>query len=167
MSTPLKDNKKILIVDDEPEICEVVSEILQPHFTSITCIGDSELASKSILTENYDLIISDISMPNMSGSELIRYSRSQGILTPIIFLTGHATKETLLAGMRLGVADVIEKPFESDVLISSARRIIEIEKRRADWILTRNDKLLTPEQIEKKRKMIGLFLVSTEKLKIG
>lgn len=167
MKAPLKDNKKILVVDDEPEICDVVSEILEPHFASIYFIGSSEEASKSILIENYDLIISDISMPNMSGPELIRFSRSQGILTPIIFLTGHATKETLLSGMRLGVADIIEKPFESEVLISSARRIIEIEKRRTDWILSKNDKSLSPEQLQRKQKMIGLFLVSTEKLKAG
>jgi len=167
MSAPLKDSKKILVVDDEPEICSVVIEILQPYYNSIEAINDSENAAQSILDNDYDLILSDIMMPRMSGSELIRFSRSHGILSPIIFLTGHASKETLMAGMRMGVADIIEKPFDPAVLVSSARRIIEIEKRKQDWILTKNDPNLTKEQIEKKRKMIGLFLVSTEKLKAG
>lgn len=167
METPLKDNKKILIVDDEPEICSIVSEILEPYFSEITCIDNSEHAAQSILDNEYDLIFSDIMMPKMSGSDLIRFSRSHGILTPIIFLTGHADKETLMAGMRLGVADIIEKPFSSDVLISSARRVIEIEKRKQNWILAKNDPTLTKEQLDKKRKMIGLFLVSTEKQKVG
>lgn len=167
MNVPLKDNKKILVVDDEPEICSVIIEILEPYYKSIVAINNSENAAQSILVDEYDLILSDIMMPRMSGSELIRFSRSHGILSPIIFLTGYADKETLMAGMRLGVADIIEKPFEPDVLISSARRIIEIEKRKQDWILAKNDPTLTKEQIEKKRKMIGLFLVSTEKLKAG
>lgn len=167
MSEPLKDNKKILIVDDEPEICSIVSEVLEPFYSTLESINDSESAAQSILRNEYDLIISDIMMPRMNGSELIRFSRSNGILTPIIFLTGYANKETLMAGMRLGVSDIIEKPFDSDVLISSARRIIEIEKRKQDWILAKNDPHLTKEQIEKKRKMIGLFLVSTEKQKAG
>lgn len=167
MSVQLKDNKKILVVDDEPDICSVVIEILEPYYNSIVAIDNSESAAQSILESEYDLVFSDIMMPHMNGSELIRFTRSHGILTPIIFLTGHANKETLMAGMRLGVADIIEKPFDPDVLISSARRVIEIEKRKQDWILAKNNPNLTKEQLEKKRKMIGLFLVSTEKLKAG
>lgn len=162
-----KDNKKILIVDDESDICTMVTDILTPYFETIDSCDRSIQASNMILESDYDLIITDINMPEMDGPSLIRHARKNGVLTPFIFLTGKAQKETLIAGMRLGVGDIIEKPFDVDVLILSARRLIEINKRQQDWILAKNNPNLTKEQLSQKKKMIGLFLVSSEQLKVG
>lgn len=162
-----KHKSKILIIDDEPVICQVLYEILDSYFSSIQVCSDSSQASELLSKNEYDLILSDVMMPNLSGSELIRIIRSKGVLTPVIFITGQATKETLMAGIRLGVSDIIEKPFDSDVLVTSVRRLIEIEKRKVEWILAKADSKATPEQLDKKRKMIGLFLVSSEKQKVG
>ncbi|MFN8847284.1 MAG: response regulator [Bdellovibrionales bacterium] len=157
----------LLIIDDEADICDILSEILSPHFDFVETTMDSTKASEMIVQNEYDLILSDIMMPNLLGSDLIRKIRGHGILTPVVFITGQATKETLMAGIRLGVADIIEKPFDNEILISSVRRLIEVEKRRTELVLAKSDKSLSKEQLEKKQKMIGLFLVAAEKQKAG
>lgn len=167
MSTQLKAKKKILIVDDEPDIGQLIAEILEPYFESITIFDNSEKALESILANHYDLILTDIMMPKLSGEQLIRFSRSHGVLCPIVFITGQADKDVLLSGLRLGAADIIEKPFDSQVLISSAQRVIEIEKRREQYILNKHNPDLSEDVLKKKRKMIGLFIVSSEQKKIG
>jgi DNA-binding NtrC family response regulator len=167
MPTPTKLDMRLLVIDDEEDICDILSEVLSPHFKLVETTVDSVKASEMLVQNEYDLILSDIMMPNLLGSDLIRKIRSHGILTPVVFITGQASKETLLAGIRLGITDIIEKPFDNEVLVSSVRRLIEVEKRRNELILAKSDNSLTKEQLEKKKKMIGLFLVAAEKQKAG
>ncbi len=161
----MKDNKRILIVDDEPEICEIIYLILEPYYEEIEFYCDSKIASEKILNGHYDLILSDVMMPGLLGPDLVRLVRSGGNLSPIMFITGQASRESLLSAIRLGVSDIIEKPFDAEVLLTSARRSIEIEKRKFDLARSKFEAKLTTEQIKQKQKLVGLFIVSSEKLK--
>ncbi len=107
MSTQVKLNMRLLIIDDEEDICDILHEILSPHFDFVETTTDSSKASEMIVQNEYDLILSDIMMPNLLGSDLIRKIRGNGILTPVVFIKGKATKEKLKAGNSLGLSDII------------------------------------------------------------
>jgi FixJ family two-component response regulator len=102
-------------------------------------------------------------MPQIQGPELMRSLRSQGFLTPVMFLTGAATKEMAMTALRLGAADLIEKPFKTDELLQSIERVLELEKRKAKLYLDFANREVSKENIDKQKKMIGLLHVVNSK----
>jgi DNA-binding NtrC family response regulator len=161
----MSSTKKILIIDDEPEIGEIIMDILTPHFPNCRFISDSKLALKNLETNKYSMIISDVTMPGLYGPDLIRHLRAIGCWTLVIFVTGHCNKETALTALRLGVEDLIEKPFEPDSLVQTVRRIFEIDKRRTQLILENYEKNLEDPETLKKAKMLGLLHLANESKK--
>jgi DNA-binding NtrC family response regulator len=161
----MSDGQHILIIDDEPDVGEILVDILQPVYEKVTFLSSPEEAKAAIGANTYTLIISDVNMPKIPGPELVRVIRAQGQLVPIMFLTGYANKETVLTALRLGVADVIEKPFDSDGLLKSIERILEIDKRKTQLIIDNANREVSVEKLEKQRKMLGLLHVINDKKK--
>ena len=159
----MSSEKRILIIDDEPEIGEILLEMLKPHYPHTFFMSDAKKARERLLSEQFSLIISDISMPGLPGPELIRVLRADGNWTLVIFLTGHASKENVLSALRLGVSDVLEKPFDEEVLIHTIERIFEIEKRKNRLILESSSHEMKKEDIDKKNKMLGLLHLANER----
>lgn len=126
----MSSKKKILIIDDEPDIGEYVLDTIMPHYPNSRFISDAKIALSCLQKQSFDLVISDINMPGLRGSELVRNLRAHGDLTLVMFLTGNMSKENVLSALRLGVADVMEKPFNEDELIKTVQRIFEIDKRK-------------------------------------
>ncbi len=156
-------SKKILVIDDEPEIAEILCDLLITHYPLVESMTDSNQARERLEKESFSLIISDINMPGLPGPELIRFLRARGDWTLVMFLTGNATKENVLSALRLGVVDVLEKPFDEDVLLQTIQRIFEIEKRKNGLVLEQAGKELSKEQLEQKNKMLGLLHLANEK----
>jgi DNA-binding NtrC family response regulator len=161
----MKMDKKILIIDDEAPIAELIYEILQPVFEVVDYVTNSEHVQSKIDRVKYDVILSDVNMPNIPGPELVRLLRSQGKLMPIFFITGCADLNVVLTALRLGVFDVIEKPFNTDTLVDSITRAIEMDVRRERLIIDSNNQNISPEKIEKQKKMLGLFMVMQDRKK--
>ena len=99
-------------------------------------------------------------MPGLPGDQFVRKLRASGDLTPVVFLTANATKELILTALRLGVSDVFEKPFDSDFLVNSLDRVLEIERRRLS-IATNKSK----ENQNSEKKMLGILQVVSESKK--
>jgi two-component system nitrogen regulation response regulator NtrX len=151
---------KLLIIDDEQEIGKVLCEIFENMFEKVIfCDNATEALGVTKATE-LSAILSDLSMPGLPGDELVRKLRANGNLTPIMLLTGHASKEAILTALRLGVSDVFEKPFDNDFLIASVDRVLEIEKRKRNIFSQLNSK--KPNELEKEFKMLGLLQVVNE-----
>lgn len=109
---------KILIVDDEIQILKYLSKILEPYF-EVTTIDNAKGCLQLAETKAYDLILSDIRMPNISGIELIKLERSKGINTPVILMTGNLLSDSLCQeGLALGALDIITKPFKRNEIIN-------------------------------------------------
>ena len=147
----------LLVIDDEEAIGEFIADIFSTQFEKVICCHDGKEGVIAAQNNELSAIITDISMPGMPGDQLVRKIRATGDLTPIIFLTGHATKEVVLSALRLGVANVFEKPFEKEFLVSSVNRVLEIEKRKRK-IYSLED----PVKIAQERKLLGLLHVVNE-----
>ncbi|WP_186647331.1 response regulator [Fluviispira vulneris] len=112
----------ILICDDDEELLETVSEMLQMENYYVTACNKAETALEILKTQNFDIIFTDLKMPGMDGLEFTKKIRNINIYIPIIFISGNISREHVKKFLRLGVSDFIDKPFTSDALLLVAER---------------------------------------------
>jgi two-component system, OmpR family, response regulator PfeR len=129
-------NAKVLVVDDNLDVGRSLSDLLFPQYHDVTFIEDSLKALDCLKSRSFQLILIDVQMPGIPGTELTRRIRELGIMTPIVFLTGLVTKEILRTALRLGVMDVLEKSMPSEELLFSLASVLEREKQRTEADLT-------------------------------
>jgi len=118
---------KILIVDDEPVIREILEFNLANEGFEITCANSAEEALE-VLTSNHSLILLDIMMGGMSGYKFAELLRRKGNLIPIIFLTAKDTENDMLTGFSVGGDDYISKPFSIKEVIARVKAILKRQK---------------------------------------
>jgi putative nucleotidyltransferase with HDIG domain len=117
--------EKILVVDDEEAIREVVSTLLESQGFNCTTAANGRLAAETFRNDTFDLVLSDIVMPEMDGLKLLNEIRSQDPDVPIIMVTAMHDISIALEAIRAGAYDYILKPFEKDQLQMSVRRALE------------------------------------------
>lgn len=115
---------KILIVDDEPDLLELLKELLEDVAGTIHTVADARSALDLIAKSSYHAIVSDITMPGMTGIELLEAIRSQKNKTPFILVTGYGTRSNIARAGMVDAFDFLEKPVERDRLIASVSRAI-------------------------------------------
>ena len=115
---------KILIVDDEPRIRELIRENLQ--YSGYTCeeAGDGSAALSLLTGGGYDLVILDLMMPFMDGMTCLREMRTRRINTPVIILTARGEEYDKLAGLEGGADDYVVKPFSPRELVARVRAVL-------------------------------------------
>ena len=114
---------KILIVDDEPDLLEITAAYLEMEgYTPLTALSGAA-ALEIMKTTTPDLIISDITMPGMSGFDLFEKIRADLSYqnTPFVFLSGHTDLQHVMTGKELGSDDYLMKPYEPEMLISTIK----------------------------------------------
>jgi len=119
------DTEKILVVDDEEAIREVVSTLLQAQGYSTTVCPNGRHALQAFGNDTYDLVLSDIVMPEMDGLKLLAELRMSDPDVPVIMVTAMHDISIALEAIRAGAYDYILKPFEKDQLHLSVRRALE------------------------------------------
>ncbi|MEP7189563.1 MAG: response regulator, partial [Roseiflexaceae bacterium] len=108
---------QILVVDDEPYMCDVCTRTLQRGGYQVTATSDPRVAERMLRDDqHFDLLLTDIKMPSMSGLELALIARERDPAIAIIIMTGFATMENLQQSVQRGIADFLSKPFELDHL---------------------------------------------------
>ena len=124
---------KVLLVDDEKDFVESLAERLQlKDFNVSTALNGTE-ALDLIKEHEYDVIVLDVKMPGKDGIETLKEIKNLKQLPQVIMLTGHATVETAIQGMKVGAYDYIMKPTVTEdliVLINKAFKIVEEQKER-------------------------------------
>ena len=110
------DNARVLVVDDEPSVREMVSDALSLAGYSCQIAADGFEAIQILKREKFDLLVSDVNMPKISGYELVERLRANGNSIPVIFLTARLEKPDVAKGFRLGADDYIGKPFSLEEL---------------------------------------------------
>ena len=124
-------NSKVLIIDDEKDICYLISEILQDEKFITESVFNSSEAIKKLETFRPDLIILDVWLgPNseLDGIELLIKIMKINPLIPVIVITGHGTVDMAVNAIKNGAYDFIEKPFNSEKIIILSTRAIESAK---------------------------------------
>jgi DNA-binding NtrC family response regulator len=129
---------RILVVDDEPGMLEVCEDTLSdlPN-VEIETEPDSRKAAEKLARNGFDLLLSDVRMPGIDGIELLRIAREKDPLMPVLILTAYPSVETAVEAMKLGAADYIIKPFNTDDLLATVRRLIEEQQLRDENQLLR------------------------------
>ena len=116
----------ILVVDDEPDICTLVQEILQDEGYQVSTAKDAAMARASKREQRPDLILLDIWMPDVDGISLLKeWSDSASLDAPVIMMSGHGTVETAVEATRLGAYDFIEKPLSMTRLLQTVKQALE------------------------------------------
>lgn len=125
----------ILVVDDEPDICEILQFNLENEGFEVGTASSAEKAL-GILNENqYHLILLDVMMGGMSGFRMAEKLRKEGITTPIIFLTAKDTENDMLTGFSIGGDDYISKPFSVKEVIARVKAILKRTERKEQEII--------------------------------
>jgi type IV pilus assembly protein PilB len=117
-------NQSILVVDDDRVIRSLLEHILKTAGYSVTTTDDGVDAIVTLSSGRFDLILSDVDMPNLDGFKLLEILKSKGIATPVIFLTGKESREDEVRGYELGAEDYLRKPIHTENLLLRIRKAL-------------------------------------------
>jgi DNA-binding NtrC family response regulator len=116
---------KILVVDDDLKMCELLSDILKDEGFSVTASGNSLKASRILKKEGFDVILTDLRMRGMDGIDLLEEAKKVAPLTPVVLLTAYGTIESAIKAMKMGAYDYVLKSDQMDGLVLAVKRALE------------------------------------------
>jgi DNA-binding response OmpR family regulator len=119
----------ILVVDDEPEMHWVLTELLRRDGCSITCVDSGPAALDALSRENVDLVLLDQRMPGIDGLETFARIRQMRIGVPVVFLSAYGEASTVVEAMQCGACDFLTKPLDNKTLLSKVRSLLSRAER--------------------------------------
>jgi len=139
---------RILVVDDEPAISELICMNLQITGYDCDSVLDSNTALELLRDKQFDLVLLDIMLPGMDGFELIKHINDRGV--PVIFLSARNDVTDKVRGLRLGAEDYIVKPFDALELLVRVEKVLLRHQKVSDVIDVDNVKINTSERTVRK-----------------
>jgi putative two-component system response regulator len=130
---------RILVVDDEPELREFVSMSLELNNFDTVEAENGKKALELLQNEDFDCVVSDVEMPEMTGPEFLKNFREINKIVPVIMLTGVKALNTVVEVMKLGAQDYLVKPINVDELLIAVRKSLEFKKLKEQNILLRKE----------------------------
>ena len=125
---------RVLLVDDEKDFVESLSERLELRQMVTKSVFNGDDALALIQQEEFDVVILDVLMPGKDGIATLKDIKRLQPLTQVIMLTGNATVETAIEGMKLGAFDYLMKPTETVELVTKINHAYQLKKEHADRI---------------------------------
>jgi two-component system, NtrC family, nitrogen regulation response regulator NtrX len=116
---------KILIIDDDPVMGDVVRDILAFHGYAVSYIGNGGDALQMVFNENFDVILLDLLLPGINGLEILRQIIERKPETQVVMMSGHGTIQTAVQATKMGAYDWLEKPLEKERLLLTVRHAVE------------------------------------------
>jgi DNA-binding response OmpR family regulator len=135
--------KTVLVVDDEPQIVQLVRDYLEHGGFSVLVAADGATALELARTRKPDLVVLDLGLPALDGLDVTRALRREGAL-PIIMLTARDDESDKLVGLELGADDYVVKPFSPKELVARVRAVL----RRAEGLRTESDVVRVGDEVE-------------------
>ena len=127
---------KILVVDDEPEITESLVRILRIEGYDATGVTNPLTALEMVKKENYLIVISDIQMPEMRGTELLRSIKEYNGMIQVIIITGYVTIDNILTCLRRGANDCFFKPLKNSEELLGAVKVATAKLERWEKVIS-------------------------------
>jgi len=115
-------------VDDEPQILQVVSGILQDEGFEVATAADGETALKLVAEETPDLVLMDIALPGRDGLEVLQELKARNPALPVVMVSAYGSVENAVKATRLGAYDFIEKPPHADIILLTVRNALEMAR---------------------------------------
>ncbi|MDR7233208.1 response regulator transcription factor [Agrococcus sp. BE272] len=123
---------KILVVDDEPHIRDLLTTSLRFSGFDVRAVGAGAAAISAVLEDEPDLILLDVMLPDISGFGVTKRLRASGFTSPILFLTAKDDTEDKITGLTVGGDDYVTKPFSLDEIIARIKAILRRTMAEAD-----------------------------------
>jgi two-component system OmpR family response regulator len=117
-------NPKILVVDDEPNIRDLLTSTLRHKGFAVASVSNGASTISAVLAEEPDLILLDVMLPDMNGFSVTQRLRSAGYTSPILFLTAKDDTADKIQGLTVGGDDYVTKPFSLDEIVARIRAIL-------------------------------------------
>ncbi len=129
--------EKVLLIDDEVEFLENLSERMRVRGMDVSTAQSTDLAVSAVEEGEFDAIVLDLQMPGMNGIEMLKVIKARRPDMQVILLSGHATLEAGIEAMKLGAMDFMEKPADIASLTekikkAQAKKIVLVEKKNED-----------------------------------
>ena len=131
---------KILLIDDDEELCELVSEYLTVENFQVETVHDGESGLQNALNGDYELAILDVMLPKMNGFDVLRELRQTSTL-PVLMLTARGDDMERIVGLEIGADDYLPKPFNPRELVARLRAILRRVEMSEETKQTESDKL--------------------------
>ena len=144
---------RILIVEDEEHLAQLVAEILGREGHAADVVGDGRTALARALVEPFDLLVVDWMLPDLDGVQVVKRLRAAGVGVPVLMLTARAQVEDRVEGLDAGADDYLPKPFAFPELLARVRALARRppEKNAEETVLTAGDVTLDPGRHEVRR----------------
>jgi DNA-binding response OmpR family regulator len=130
----MEKDKAILVIEDDVVTREMIKKILVDHGYEVSTAVDGVDAVLCLTKRNFDLILCDIFMPNLSGFQLLEFLNRKRLRIPVIFLTASDKVEDEIKGLMLGAEDYIRKPINKNTMLIRVARVINNSAERIDQI---------------------------------
>jgi DNA-binding response OmpR family regulator len=117
---------KILLVDDEPDIIEVIQDRLEAYGFTVITAGTGLEALRKLSVEKFDGVFLDVKMPEMGGIEALEEIRKRDEKIPVIIITSSSSQEAAIEALAKGASDYILKPFEWAELKSKIQKVFDV-----------------------------------------
>ncbi|MBK7397903.1 MAG: sigma-54-dependent Fis family transcriptional regulator [Myxococcales bacterium] len=137
MARPVAERPRILFVDDDPDLLTYLATAVADEVDAVTH-GDPNAALDALVAEEFDAIVTDLSMPGMDGLELCRRALALRPELPVIVLSAHGRIDVAIAAVRAGAYDFVTKPPNLDVLLVVLQRAVERRRLQAELVRLRD-----------------------------
>ncbi|MGL4588704.1 MAG: response regulator transcription factor [Mycoplasmatales bacterium] len=126
---------KILVVEDETSLQQLISEVLKSNGYTVFCANNGVEGYELYMQETFDLVITDVMMPNMDGHQFVKLIRSKDTEIPIMLLTALGEEEDEVHGFDIGANDYISKPFSFKIFQKRVTALLKTNKKIHDEII--------------------------------
>ena len=124
--------RRLLLVEDDPTLRRALSFNLAREGYDVAAAADGESALEAARSDRLDLILLDVMLPGMSGVEVLRVLRREGVSTPVIILSAKGDEIDRVVGLQVGADDYVAKPFSRPELLARIEAVLRRERRRDD-----------------------------------
>ena len=145
----------VVVIDDDEATRESIGQMLSLRGYRVELFSSAEAALSWPYIDTAECLITDVKMPGMDGEQLLNEAKRRKLQAPVVMITGHGDVAMAVRCLKSGAYDLVEKPFEEDILLASVIRAVEITRlRRESTDLKRKLKLLEPG-VDGRYDMIG------------
>jgi DNA-binding NtrC family response regulator len=152
----------ILVVDDESGILDTLRILLRNEGFDVTTAQGGKAGLEQIRVGQYDIILSDVRMPQVTGLDILTAAREQDPMTPVILMTAQASLQSAISAVNSGAFYYIQKPFSNDELVAILRRACEfrqvrVENKQLKQEIRRRDKAAVNRPIGKSKRFLDVL----------